>query len=50
LITKYSHGNTGIKAKNSVLKQAKMVSIYQKTIQRTPQRDSPITPCKFYII
>ena len=30
LITKHSHGDTGIKAKNSVLKQAKMVSIYQK--------------------
>ena len=30
LITKHSHGDTGIKAKNSVLKQAKMVSICQK--------------------
>lgn len=38
LITKHSHGDTGIKAKNRVLKQAKMLSIYQKTIPRTPKR------------
>ena len=38
LITKHSHGGTGIKAKNRVLKQAKMLSIYQKTIPRTPKR------------
>ena len=30
LIIKYSHGDIRIEAKNSVLKQAKMVSIYQK--------------------
>ena len=39
LITKHSHENTGINAKNSVLKQAKMVSIYHKTISGTLQRD-----------
>ena len=27
LITKHSHGDTGIKAKNQFLKQAKMVSV-----------------------
>ena len=30
LITKHSHEDTEIKAKNGVLKQAKMVTIYQK--------------------
>ena len=30
LIVKDSHKDTGIQLKNSVLKQAKMVSIYQK--------------------
>ena len=38
LIAKHSHGDTGIKAKNRVLKQAKMVSIYQKTISGTPKK------------
>ena len=30
LITKHSHKDTGIQLKNSVLKQAKMLSIYQR--------------------
>ena len=38
LTVKGSHRDTGINAKNSVLKQAKMVSIYQKTIPRTPKK------------
>ena len=38
LIVKDSHEDTGISLQNSVLKQAKMVSIYQKTIQGTPKR------------
>ena len=37
LIVQDSHKDTGIQLKNSVLKQAKMVSICQKTIQRTPK-------------
>ena len=32
LITKHSHEDTGIKAKNSVLKQAKMVSILAESV------------------
>ncbi len=39
LIVKDSHKDTGIQLKNTVLKQAKMVSIYQKIISGTPQRE-----------
>ena len=38
LITKHSHEDTRIEAKNSVLKQAKMVSTYHKIIPRTPKK------------
>ena len=38
LIVKDSHGDTRFNAKNSVLKQAKMVAIYHKIISRTLQR------------
>ena len=35
LIVKDSHKDTGIQLKNNVLKQAKMLSIYQKKIRDT---------------
>ena len=45
MITKHSHGDTGIGEKNRVLKQAKMVTIYHKTIsgthQKAPQQTNP---------
>ena len=35
LMVKDSHKDTGIQLKNSVLKQAKMVTIYQRKIRNT---------------
>ena len=44
LITKHSHGDTRFNAKNSVLKQAKMVSIYQRNnINDTAKRVATIS-------